>query len=252
VIDDVTERRQAEQRITHMAHSDSLTDLPNRAAFNERLAATLRSAEADGRSFAILCMDLDDFKQVNDVYGHTVGDLLLCQIADRLRAVADGVFVARLGGDEFTIIADNEGRSSITRFINRLLAAFADDFEVDNHRLRQDLSIGVAIYPADGTDAKTLMNNADAALYRAKADEAGSVIFFEVEISARLRERAALQTDLRSAIQNNELRLHYQPQLKMTGEITALKPWRAGIPRSGAWCRRASSFRLPKKAVLSS
>jgi diguanylate cyclase (GGDEF)-like protein/PAS domain S-box-containing protein len=223
VIDDVTERRQAEQRITHMAHSDSLTDLPNRAAFNERLAATLRSAEADGRSFAILCMDLDDFKQVNDVYGHTVGDLLLCQIADRLRAVADGVFVARLGGDEFTIIADNEGRSSITRFINRLLAAFADDFEVDNHRLRQDLSIGVAIYPADGTDAKTLMNNADAALYRAKADEAGSVIFFEVEISARLRERAALQTDLRSAIQNNELRLHYQPQLKMTGEITAFE-----------------------------
>ena len=223
LIDDVTERRGAEQRIAHMAHSDPLTDLPNRAAFNERLAATLRSAEADGRSFAILCMDLDDFKQVNDVYGHTVGDLLLCQIADRLRAVADGVFVARLGGDEFTIIADNEGRSSITRFINRLLAAFADDFEVDNHRLRQDLSIGVAIYPADGTDAKTLMNNADAALYRAKADEAGSVIFFEVEISARLRERAALQTDLRSAIQNNELRLHYQPQLKMTGEITAFE-----------------------------
>jgi diguanylate cyclase (GGDEF)-like protein len=183
----------------------------------------LRLAEAEGRGFAILCMDLDDFKQVNDVYGHTVGDLLLCQIADRLRAVADSAFVARLGGDEFTIIADNKGRSSITGFTDRLLAAFADDYEVDGHRLRQELSIGVAIYPADGTDAKTLMNNADAALYRAKADEADSVIFFEVEMSARLRERAALQADLRLAIQNNELRLHYQPQLKMTGEITAFE-----------------------------
>ena len=155
-------------------------------------------------------------------------------VADRLRAVADGVFVARLGGDEFTIIADNEGRSSIARLTDRLLAAFADDFEVDGHRLRQALSIGVAIYPVDGTDAKTLMNNADAALYRAKAEDSGSVQFFEAEMAARLRERAALQTDLRSAIQHNELRLHYQPQLKMTGEITgfeALARWHS--PKRG-------------------
>jgi diguanylate cyclase (GGDEF)-like protein len=237
----------------------------------------LRLAEAEGRGFAILCMDLDDFKQVNDVYGHTVGDLLLCQIADRLRAVADSAFVARLGGDEFTIIADNKGRSSITGFTDRLLAAFADDYEVDGHRLRQELSIGVAIYPADGTDAKTLMNNADAALYRAKADEADSVIFFEVEMSARLRERAALQADLRLAIQNNELRLHYQPQLKMTGEITAFEalarwhsPKRGMVPPSafiplaeesslillmGEWvlreaCREAASWNKPLRVAI--
>jgi diguanylate cyclase (GGDEF)-like protein/PAS domain S-box-containing protein len=228
VLDDVTERRKAEQRIALMAHRDPLTNLPNRAGFNECLASKLKLAAAESKSFAILCIDLDGFKQINDVYGHTVGDLLLCRVADRLRAVADGVFVARLGGDEFTIIADNEDRSSSAQLADRLLAAFADDLEVDNYHLRQELSIGVAIYPVDGTDAKTLMNNADAALYRAKAKDRGSVQFFEAEMGARLRERAALQTDLRSAIQHNELLLHYQPQLKMTGEITgfeALARW---------------------------
>jgi diguanylate cyclase (GGDEF)-like protein/PAS domain S-box-containing protein len=277
VIDDVTERRQAEQRIAHMAHSDSLTDLPNRAAFNKCLAATLRLAEAKGSGFAILCMDLDGFKEVNDVYGHTVGDLLLCHVADRLRAVADGAFIARLGGDEFTIIADNEGRSSITQLADRLLAAFADDFEVDSHRLRQELSIGVAIYPVDGTDAKTLMNNADAALYRAKAEDRGFVTYFEAEMGARLRERAALQADLSSAIQRNELRLHYQPQLKMTGEVIAFEalarwhsPKRGMVPPGefiplaeesslillmGEWvlreaCREAASWNKPLQIAI--
>jgi diguanylate cyclase (GGDEF)-like protein/PAS domain S-box-containing protein len=234
LIDDVTERRQAEQRITHMAHSDSLTDLPNRAAFNEFLASTLRLAEAEGRSFALMCVDLDGFKKVNDVYGHTVGDSLLRHVADRLRTIADGAFIARLGGDEFTIIADNKERSSVTTLTDRLLAAFADDFEVDGHRLRQDLSIGVATYPADGTDAEALMNNADAALYRAKTEHPGSVQFFEVKMAARLRERAALQADLKLAIEHSELRLHYQPQLKITGEITgfeALARWQS--PKRG-------------------
>lgn len=234
LMDDVTERRQAEQRIQHMAHSDSLTDLPNRAAFNECMASTLRVAEAEGKSFAILCMDLDEFKEVNDIYGHSVGDLLLCHVADRLRSAADGAFVARLGGDEFTIIAGNEGQSAVTQLIDRLLAAFANDFELNGHRLRKALSIGVAIYPDDGTDFETLINNADAALYRAKAEDRGSAQFFEAEMGARLRERAALQTDLKLAIQNNELLLHYQPQLKMTGEITgfeALARWRS--PKRG-------------------
>jgi diguanylate cyclase (GGDEF)-like protein/PAS domain S-box-containing protein len=228
VIDDVTERREAERQIVHMAHNDLLTDLPNRAAFNECLSATLKLAEADGRTFAIMCMDLDNFKEVNDVYGHAVGDLLLRHVADRLRAGTDGLFVARLGGDEFTIISDNESRSGIRQLADRLLAAFADDFEPDGHRLRQALSIGIAMYPEDGTDAETLMKNADAALYRAKTKNTDSAQFFEAEMAVRLRERAALQADLRLAIQHNELLLHYQPQLKMTGEITgfeALARW---------------------------
>ena len=277
LMDDVTERRQAEQQIAHLARSDPLTDLPNRAVFNECLSSTLRLAEAEGRSFAIMCMDLDDFKEVNDVYGHTVGDLLLCQVADRLRAVADGIFVARLGGDEFTIIAENEGRSSIAKLAERLNAAFTDDFELDGRRLRQALSIGVAIYPDDGTDAKTLMNNADAALYRAKADNPGSAIFFEAEMGARLHEQAALQADLKLAIQRNELSLHYQPQLTMSGEITgfeALARWNSPtrgmvlpgefIPLAeesslilviGEWvmreaCREAASWDKPLKIAV--
>ena len=233
LIDDVTERRQAERRIAHMAHSDSLTDLPNRAAFNERLSSTLTSAEVEGRSFAILCMDLDGFKGVNDVYGHVVGDLLLCQVADRFRIAADDTFVARLGGDEFTIIADISDRSRIAQLADRLVAAFVDDFDVDGHRLTQATSIGIAIYPADGADAKTLVSNADAALYRAKAEGSGCFQFFD-EMSGLLHERTALQNDLKSAIQHNELRLHYQPQTKMNGDITgfeALARWTS--PRRG-------------------
>lgn len=277
VIDDVTERRQSEQRIAHMAHSDSLTDLPNRAAFNEYLSTELKLAQAKAGSFAVLCMDLDGFKEVNDIYGHAVGDALLCQVADRLRANCDGIFVARLGGDEFTIIADNYTRSSVVTLIDRLLAAFATDIEFDGHRLRQALSIGVAIYPVDGTDAQTLINNADAALYRAKAEGSGSVQFFEVEMAERLRKRAALQADLKLALQRNELRLHYQPQLTMAGEITgfeALARWyspkRGVVPPGefiplaeesslilllGEWvlreaCREAASWDKPLKVAV--
>lgn len=228
LIEDVTERKQVEKQIAHMAHSDSLTDLPNRAAFNERLNVTLKMAEAEQRSFAILCMDLDGFKGINDIYGHAVGDLLLCQIADRLRAAAAGIFVARLGGDEFTMIAANDEERSIEELNECLLAAFVDDFDIDGHRLPQALSIGVAIYPADGADAKTLLKNADAALYRAKANDSSSVCFFEAEIATRLGKRAELQAELSSAIQHNSLNLHYQPQCKMSGEITgfeALARW---------------------------
>ena len=193
VLDDVTERRQSEQRIVHMAHSDPLTDLPNRAAFNEHLSAALKSAEAEQKSFAILCLDLDGFKEINDVYGHAVGDLLLCQVADRLRICAGDAFIARLGGDEFTIIVTNTSRPNLSRFTDRLLAAFDDDFDVDGHRLSQALSIGVAKFPEDGRDSKTLLSNADAALYQAKAEGSDFVKFFKAEMAMRLRERAALQ-----------------------------------------------------------
>ena len=234
LLDDVTERRQAEQRITHMAHSDALTDLPNRAAFSERLSAILKLSQAQRRSFAVLCMDLDSFKEVNDIYGHAVGDTLLCMVADRLRSIDGDIYIARLGGDEFTIIAENGERSSIGRLTDRLLAAFADDFEIEGHRLVQDLSIGVAIYPAHGTDDKTLMKNADAALYHAKSQDSGSVQYFEAEMDARSRERNALKVDLDFAIARNEIQLHYQPQLKMTGETTgfeALARWHS--PKRG-------------------
>ncbi len=277
LIDDVTDRRLAERRIAHMAHSDPLTDLPNRAAFNEHLAATLELAQAQKTSFAILCMDLDGFKGINDIYGHAVGDALLCQIADRLREVAGGCFVARLGGDEFTLITKDLDQAGLVDMTERLHAAFVEDFDVGDRRLPQALSIGVAVYPTDGTDAKTLMNNADAALYRAKADGTGSVEFFKAEMATRLHERAALQADLKLAIEHNELRLHYQPQVKMTGEVKgfeALTRWhcpkRGMVPPSefiplaeesslilalGEWvlreaCREAASWEKPLKIAV--
>jgi diguanylate cyclase (GGDEF)-like protein/PAS domain S-box-containing protein len=272
LIEDVTEKRLAEQRIAHMAHSDPLTDLPNRAAFNQHLSATLKQAETESGRFAVLCLDLDGFKGVNDVYGHAVGDALLCHIADRLRAVAEGCFVARLGGDEFTLIATNFDEAALADLAERLRAAFVQDFDVGEHRLPQALSVGVAVYPADGTDTKTLLNNADAALYRAKAAGPGSVEFFKAEMATRLHERAALQADLKRAIERNELRLHYQPQLDMAGEVKgfeALTRWhcpkRGMVPPSefiplaeestlilalGEWvlreaCREAASWQRP-------
>lgn len=277
LIDDVTDRRMVEQRIAHMAHSDPLTDLPNRAAFNEHLAVTLKRAQAQNGSFAIFCMDLDGFKDINDIYGHAVGDALLCQIADRLREVAGGCFVARLGGDEFTLIAANLDKAGLLGMTVRLRAAFAKDFDVGDRHLPQALSVGVAVYPADGADAKTLLNNADAALYQAKAAGAGTIEFFKAEMATRLHERAALQADLKSAIQRDELRLHYQPQVKITGEMKgfeALTRWhcpkRGMVPPSefiplaeessliltlGEWvlreaCREAASWERPLKIAI--
>jgi len=224
VIDDVTEREQAEQRIAHMAHHDALTDLPNRAAFTERLQAILGRAVDTKTSFAVLCMDLDRFKEVNDVFGHSVGDTLLREVSRRLSEAAHGAFLARLGGDEFTLIAaEGPQPSTAAALAERLIAAMADDLEIEGHRLHVGLSIGVAIYPADGADAATLLANADAALYRAKADGRGAIRLFEADMDRQLRERRALQHELRAALENDELVLHYQPQASIDGRIEGLE-----------------------------
>ncbi len=230
VIQDVTQRKQAEARIAHMAHHDVLTDLPNRAAFNERFRETLDRAAATGGCFAVICIDLDRFKEVNDVFGHGVGDAVLCEVADRLRAASDGAFLARLGGDEFTVIATGAGEPEAAESMaEKLLAAMASEFEIQGHQLRMGLSVGVAMYPADSGEASALLANADAALYRAKADGRGSIRFFEPEMDTRLRERRALQQDLQSAIEAGELMLYYQPQAGIGREVTgfeALVRWR--------------------------
>ena len=235
VFEDITERRRGEQRIVHMAHYDALTDLPNRATFNETLETTLGRAGATGKWFAVLSVDLDRFKEANDTYGHLVGDKLLCEVARRLQSAAERAFIARLGGDEFMLIAtDGEQPAAAAALADRLLATFVNDFEVEGHHLKLGTSIGIAIYPTGGTDAKTLMINADAALYRAKAEFRGTARFFEPEMSARLHERYALQEDLRVAIDHDELLLHYQPQVKMSGEAVgfeALVRWQS--PKRG-------------------
>jgi diguanylate cyclase (GGDEF)-like protein/PAS domain S-box-containing protein len=229
VLDDVTEKRRSEQLIAHMAHYDTLTDLPNRAAFNACFSATLERAAANGERFAILSIDLDRVKETNDVYGHSAGDALLQEGARRLQTAAGGAFIARIGGDEFIlIVADGAQPLAAAAVADRLLAAFVDDFMIEGKRVQIGLGIGGAVYPTDGTDAKTLMVNADAALYRAKAEPRASVVFFEPEMGVLRQERYDMQEDLRLAIDRGETSLHYQPQFRITGEVIgfeALARW---------------------------
>jgi diguanylate cyclase (GGDEF)-like protein/PAS domain S-box-containing protein len=230
VISDVTARKRAEARIAHMAHHDALTDLPNRAAFTAHLANMLEQAGAGQETFAVLSVDLDRFKEVNDVFGHAVGDGLLRKLSKRLEAAAQGAFLARLGGDEFAlIVADGPQPASAEALGHRLLAAVAQDIEVESHQLRIGMSIGVAIFPTDGQDATALLANADVALDRVKVDGRGAMRFFEPAMDERLRERRALQHDLRSALAHGEIALHYQPQAVIGGDIIgfeALARWR--------------------------
>ncbi len=278
VIQDVTERKRSEARIAHLAHHDPLTDLPNRAAFNACLQATLERAAAGRESFALLCMDLDRFKAINDVFGQTTGDALLREVGRRLEQACQGAFVARLGGDEFTIITPLGPQPETTEALaERLSAALAEDFVIGERTVRAAVTVGVGIYPADGADAPTLMANADAALYRAKMEARGSIRFFEPDMDKRLREKRALQNDLRSAIAGDELELHYQPQASMKGEITGFEalvrwhhPHRGLIPPSqfiplaeesglilplGEWilrsaCREAASWPHPLRIAV--
>ena len=278
IVEDITERKRAEARIAHMALHDTLTDLPNRVAFNERFAVTLDHAAATSGRFAVMCIDLDRFKEVNDVFGHAVGDAILCEVARRLKTAADGAFLARLGGDEFTVITTEGGEpEAAERLAERLLAAMADEFRVQGHTVRMGMSVGVAIYPADGADSSTLLANADAALYRAKAEGRGSLRFFEPDMDTRLRERRALQHDMESAIEASELILHYQPQARIDGEVIGFEalvrwqhPSRGMIPpgtfiplaeetglivQIGEWilreaCREAASWPHPLQIAI--
>ncbi|MGY4174900.1 diguanylate cyclase (GGDEF)-like protein/PAS domain S-box-containing protein [Bradyrhizobium sp. USDA 4518] len=220
VIEDVTERKEAQARIQHMAFHDLLTDLPNQPAFNEHLASAFEAAKSSGRGLAVLCLDLDRFKEINDIFGHRMGDAILCRAAERFSVAAAGAFLARLGSDDFAIIlTDCVLPSGATALADRLLAVSGDEFEIDGHRAYIGLNIGVAIYPADGADPGTLVANADAALCRAKADGRGMVRFFDADLDIRLREKRALHQDLNVAVSERQLVLHYQPQAKVGGEI---------------------------------
>jgi len=229
---DVTERKLAEARIRHLAHHDSLTGLPNRILLNERLAEAVANAAGGEHNFAVLCLDLDGFKTVNDTMGHEAGDLLLTRLADRLRALVRPIdTVARTGGDEFTIVQRNvAGADDAGRLVQRLIDNLADPVSVDGYRLTVATSIGIALYPKDGNDGRALLKNADTALYRAKAEGRSTFRFFEPEMDRSLQERRALEHDLRLALQHDRLDVYFQPEfacdtLEVVG-FEALARWR--------------------------
>ncbi|HEU5016707.1 MAG TPA: EAL domain-containing protein [Pseudolabrys sp.] len=235
VLQDMTERTRAEQRIARMAHYDSLTDLPNRATFNEAIEAAINKAAQNDEAFAVLSLDLDGFKDANDTYGHAIGDALLREVSRRLNAAADGAFLARIGGDEFSLIVTGRHQpATATAVAERLLTALGDEISIEDRRISIGATIGGAVYPRDGADIQTLMINADIALYRAKAAVRGRLLFFESGMGDELHERRALQADLRMAMERGELSLHYQPQKTVAGEAVgfeALLRWRC--PKRG-------------------
>ena len=223
-VEDITEQKRAEKRIAHIAHHDALTGLHNRAALSDYLATTVDETIRAGGTFAILCLDLDRFKEVNDLHGHLIGDALLCEVARRLQAVASGEFLARVGGDEFIVVTLGDAQAAAAgQLAERLRAALIGDIEIAGQQLRLALSIGIARSPADGNDPTTLLANADIALYRAKAEGRDTIRFFEADMGAQLRDRRELQHDLQSAAANGELRLDFQPLARIGGEIVGFE-----------------------------
>jgi diguanylate cyclase (GGDEF)-like protein len=216
--EDITERAQNEARIAHLAFHDQLTGLPNRAAFNERIANTLQSAGT--ASFAVLCVDVDQFKEINDVYGHSTGDRFLVEVGNRLTAACNGAFLARLGADEFIVVSPDSPQPATAQQLCAHLGAVLDrPVCIDGYEIESSLTIGASIYPSNGADADTLAGNAETALYRAKADQRGSTRFFEPAMGRQIREKRALQHDIGAALAKNELELHFQPQALPNGRI---------------------------------
>jgi diguanylate cyclase (GGDEF)-like protein len=235
-IEDITERRRDEARITHIAHHDALTGLPNRALFHLRLEEALAHAHR-GECFSVLYMDLDRFKAVNDTLGHAIGDALLQAVSARLRSeVRETDTVARLGGDEFAILqraAEQPSRATV--LAERLIAAIGAPYEIAGNQIDVGVSIGITVAVGQDEDTETLVKNADTALYRAKAEGRGMWRFFEPEMNAYLQARRLLELDLRRAIEMNQFEVYYQPVVSLhTRQITcfeALVRWQH--PRRG-------------------
>ncbi len=230
--EDITEWERAQAQISHMARHDALTNLPNRTLFREQLERALHLVKRTDQ-LAVLCLDLDHFKKINDSLGHPIGDALLKQVAARLRkCTGQGDTVARLGGDEFAIVQFCDGcePSAVPALASQIVEVVAAPYEIEGHQLVIGVSIGISLAPEDGDNPDQLLKNADLALYRAKADGRSTYRFFEAGMDARAQARRVLELDLRLALQRDEFEVHYQPIRDIaTGGIVvceALVRWR--------------------------
>ena len=214
---DITSRKLAEERLTRMALHDALTDLPNRYLLDDLLQRLMQEGHRDTARFALLFLDLDRFKNVNDSFGHHAGDGLLQQIAQRLlRACRSGDTVARLGGDEFAILQTAiESEKDTSALAQRVIEAISQPLLHDGVSLRVTGSIGITMFPMDGTEAETLQRNADLAMYRAKAEGKNTFRFFQPAMNERVTTAIRMEADLRRALETNQFRLHYQPLLDL-------------------------------------
>ena len=229
---DITERRRAEARIAYMAHHDGLTNLPNREFYQDRLRQALEQDRSPINRVAVLCADLDLFKNVNDSFGHPMGDRLLRLVADRLRSQVRGNnLAARLGGDEFAVIlASDVSPNEVSDFAARLIKILSDGYDIDGIEVVIGASIGIALSPGDGTTSEELLRNADMALYRAKSDGGGVHRFFEREMDRLAQRRRDMEVDLRRAFANGEFEIHYQPLVNIAADrisgFESLLRWR--------------------------
>ncbi|AVD92638.1 bifunctional diguanylate cyclase/phosphodiesterase [Pseudomonas sp. SWI36] len=217
VFADISSIKHAQAKLDYQAHHDPLTGLPNRTLFENRLQGVLTCAQVSNRQGAVLFLDLDRFKHINDSLGHPVGDLLLKGIAQRLKEqVRDVDTVARLGGDEFIILLPGLHKpSDASTIANKLLACFNAPFQAGEHEFFTSASIGISLYPQDGTDVSTLIRNADAAMYRSKAKGRNRVEAYTRDLTAQASERIALEHELRRAVERNEMSLCFQPKLSL-------------------------------------
>ncbi|MES5484293.1 EAL domain-containing protein [Bradyrhizobium sp. INPA03-11B] len=229
--EDITEWQQAQEQISHMARHDALTNLPNRTLFREQLEKASRLAKRSDQ-LAVLCLDLDHFKEINDTLGHPVGDALLREVARRLgECVTEHDTVARLGGDEFAIVqfCSNCEPSVVASLASCVVERIAAPYEIEGHQLVIGVSIGISLAPEDGKDPDELLQKADLALYRAKADGRGTYRFFETGMDARAQARRLLERDLRLALERDEFEVYYQPIRDVEGDrvvaFEALARW---------------------------
>ena len=214
--EDITERQRSERQIAHMARHDALTDLPNRVLLRDTLEHELKRVKR-GECLAVLCLDLDQFKSINDALGHPIGDELLKLVGERLRGCTrEPDTVARLGGDEFAIIMTQMERPTDAAALSkRIRDSIIKPYQIEGHQIVTDISIGISVAPFDAIEADPLLRNADMALYGAKADGRGTYRFFEPEMNTRMKARRDLEMDLRKALVGKEFELHYQPLVNL-------------------------------------